>query len=184
MKSIMDKKDKNRQQVAQKKYRKAQSQKGLVRFELQVSSESKQRFEAMVKAAAEEYEIPWDSRQRMAKARAQIFDKITQDITHEFTALQQQIENLKEEVKALSPSFFKSDLQEQTPLPEAIRALPDDPKSLKHLLAKLHLAKQQAVLAANQYKRNAEQYQKLYDATSNYNEKLKKRLREYETFVE
>lgn len=180
----MDKMDTNRKQIAQKKYRKTQSRKGLVRFELQVSHESKQRFEAMVEAASEALETPWDPRQRMAKARAQIFDEITQGIMHEFTALQQQIEHLREEVKALSPSFFKTDLQDKTHLPEAIRSLPDDPKQLKNLLAKLHLAKQQALLAANQYKRQAEQYEQLYEASSNYNEELKRKLQDQEAFIE
>ena len=68
----------------QKKYRKAQHNKGLVRFELQVSREAKDRFETLVGAAANEFEKPWDKRRRMAKARAQIFDEITDGICHDF----------------------------------------------------------------------------------------------------
>ncbi len=96
------KKDKNRQQ----KYRQAHASMELVRYELQVNAESKARFENLVRAVADEYESPWDERQRMAKARCQVFDEITQDVVHEFAGLQVHIDSLKAEIKALSPSFF------------------------------------------------------------------------------
>ena len=63
---------------SQRKYRKSQSDKGLVRFELQISAKSKACFEAMVKVAADEYKDPFSERRRMAKARIQVFNEITQ----------------------------------------------------------------------------------------------------------
>ena len=172
------------QQRYQKKYRQHQSHKGLARFELQVSAESKVIFEDMVKAAAEEYIEPHGERQRMAKARIRIFDEITKDIKHEFFTLKDQIKALKDEITALSPSFFKSDETQSIPLPEAIRALPDDPKRLKALLARTYKEAQQARLAAREYKRKAEQYESLYEAASSYNDKLTLQLKEAGAFIE
>ena len=45
----------------------------------------------MVKAAADEYIEPYSEKQRMAKARVQIFDEITEDIRHEFFTLKNQV---------------------------------------------------------------------------------------------
>ena len=168
----------------QKKYRQSQTNKGLMRFELQVHARAKARFEEMVSAAADEVVLPWDPRRRLAKARAQVFDEITQGITHEFFALKDQIAALKEEIKALSPSFFKTNQADQTPLPEAIRALPDEPQQLKALLANTYREAQQAKLAAKQYKRQADQYEELYETTSNYNDELKKQLKEQGVLIE
>lgn len=176
--------EKRPRQKAQKKYRIAQAHKGTVRFELQVQAESKARFEALVEAAAEEFEEPWDKRRRMALARAQVFDEITQDITHDFTALKHQIYALKKEVAALSPAFFKSTTQEATPLPEAIRALPDNPQELKALLARTYREAQQAKLATQKYKRLSEQYHELYEVATNYNDELKGRLQKKGEFVQ
>ncbi|ATN83090.1 hypothetical protein AYO24_10455 (plasmid) [Coxiella burnetii] len=162
---------------AQKKYRRSQANKGLVRFELQVRADAKKRFEAMVQAAAEEYPEPWNERQRMAKARARIFEEITQGTLHEFFTLKEEIERLKEEVKTLSPQFFQSENIAPTPLPEAIRSLPDNPQQLKAILAKIYQTGLQAQLAVKEYKRRAEQYLKLYEAASNSNEELKSRLK-------
>lgn len=72
----------------QKKYRRTRRSKGITRFELQVNAESKTRFEKLVESAADEFQKPWDKRQRMAQARAQIFDEITDGICHDFFALQ------------------------------------------------------------------------------------------------
>ncbi len=168
----------------QRNYRQSQGNKGLVRFELQVNTESKARFEAMVEAAAEEFSAPWDLRQRKAKARAQIFDEITQGTTHEFFELKDQIGALKEEITALSPSFFTSDTTEQIPLPEAIAALPDDPKHLKAVLAKTHRQAQGFKQAAHEHKRQAQQFQALYDTVNKYNDELKEQLKQEGLFVE
>lgn len=168
----------------QKKYRTSQSNKGLIRYELQVKERSKAQFETLVAAAAEEYSEPWSPRQRRAKARVQIFDDITQGITHDFTALQRQIRALKEEVAALSPTFFKSDAKDSTPLPEAIRALPDDTRQLKTLLARTYREAQQDKLDTKKYKRLSEQYRELYEVATNYNDELKSRLQKKGEFVQ
>ncbi len=160
----------------QKKYRHAQAHKGLVRFELQVNAQAKARFDRLVAAAADDEAELWDPRRRIAKARAQIFEEITQGVVHEFLGLQDQIKVLKAEIQALSPSFFKTDQNDHTPLPQAIRALPDNPKQLKTLLAKSHRDAQHARHAANQYQRHADQYQALYDASEQYTMELEQRL--------
>lgn len=61
----------------QEKYRSKQAQKGFVRYELQVPTEAKERFEELVSEVAEEYVEPYDKRQRLAKARAQVFEELT-----------------------------------------------------------------------------------------------------------
>lgn len=164
-----------RKQKAQKKYRKVQSNKGLKRFELQVSEESKARFDEMVKAAADDYPEPWDSRRRIAKARASVFDEITQGVIREFHSLKDQIESLKAQISALSPSFFKSDEAEDTRIPDAIIALPDSPEQLKKILSKIYRESQQTKLNLREANRQAKQYQELYEAMSNYNDELVKK---------
>lgn len=162
---------------AQKKYRSAQANKDLVRYELQIKADSKARFEALVKAVADELDGPWDERRRLAKARTQVFDNITQNVLQQFSGLQTQIEHLKEEIKALSPSFF-IDLQQSTVLPEAIAALPDDPKQLKAILAKTYAESQQAKQLAQKLKSRAEQYRQLHEVSSRYNDELRAQLTE------
>lgn len=162
----------------QKKYRRSQEQKGLVRFELQVPAESKARFEEMAEAAADEYASPFDIRKRMAKARAEIFDQITKDIKHEFFTLKDQIASLKEEIKALSPTFFKTNEHDQTPLPESIKTLPNDVEKLKTLLARVYSELQSEKLISFENKRKAEQYYDLYETVNTHNDELQKRLNE------
>jgi len=163
----------NRKQLAQKKYRQTQQNKGLVRYELQISAEAKARFETLATSAAEEIAAPWDPRRRLAKARAQVFEEITQGVTHEFFALKDQITALQTEIKALSPQFFKQKTSHKTPLPEAIRALPDDPKRLKAHLAQFYQDMQIAQREALKYKRLSAQFEALYDVASKQNEALK-----------
>ncbi len=166
-----------------KKYRKAQHNKGLVRYELQVNAGAKARFEALVEAAADEFEAPWDIRRRMAKARALVFEEVTSGAIHDFFALKDQIQALKEEIKVLSPSFFISNVPQKAPLPEAIRNLPDDPQQLKTLLSKLYSESQQAKIQATEYKRKADQYLSLYDTVSDYNDELKLKLKENDILI-
>lgn len=167
----------------QQKYRQAQESKGLVRFEIQLPANIKARFDALVEAIAEELQEPWDTRQRIALARIQVFEEITQGVTHDFTALTTEIAALKEEIKALSPTFFKSHANEQIPIPEAIRALDDNPEQLKQLITKLYQGLQATKLSAHEYKRSASQFEALYEASSRYNEELKQKL-QYETTEE
>ncbi len=166
----------------QKKYRRSQFNKGLVRFELQVNTKAKMLFDEMVKAAAEEYNEPWDKRRRIAKARVQVFDEMVQNNQHEFLALKEQIAALRAEIKTLSPTFFKV-IDNNTPLPEAISALSDDSKKLKILLTQQYQETQKAKNSTQKYKRLAEQYHKLYEALDSNNEELKKRLDKYEESI-
>ena len=159
----------------QKKYRQKQEAKGLARFEIQLPTKTKAKFDELVEAVAEEYARPHSKRQRIALARIQVFEEITQNITHEFFELKDKISSLKEEIKALSPNFFKTKT-DNTPLPEAISALPDDAKKLKGLLAKLYQGLQAAKLTATEEKRRAKQFEALYNAANDYNDKLKAKL--------
>ena len=160
-----------------KTYRKAQKNRGLVRYELQVNASSKAKFEKMVECAAAEYDYPWNIRQRMAKARSDIFDEITRGLQHEFTSLKQHIAELKDEIKALSPSFFSKEASlEQTPLPQAIASLPDDPKRLKLLLTRTYKECQQAKREARTYKQESVRFQELYRTVDTFNDELQAKL--------
>lgn len=159
----------------QKKYRQKQEAKGLARFEIQIPAETKEIFDELVEAVAEEYVRPHSKRQRTALARIQVFEEITQGITHEFFELKDKIQALKDEIKALSPNFFKTKT-DNTPLPEAIGSLPDDPQKLKKLLAKLYQGLQAANIKATEQERRAKQFESLYSAASDYNEKLQIKL--------
>ena len=159
----------------QKKYRQKQEAKGMARFEIQIPVETKAKFDELVEAVAEEYIRPHSKRQRIALARIQVFEEITKNITHEFFELKDKIISLKEEIKALSPNFFKTKI-DSTPLPEAINTLPDDPKQLKQLLAKLYQGLQAAKLSATEQKRRAKQFEALYSTASDYNDKLRTKL--------
>ena len=167
----------------QQKYRQTQESKGLVRFEIQLPANTKARFDTLVEAIAEELQEPWDTRQRIALARIQVFEEITQGISHDFTTLNTEIAALKEEIKALSPTFFKSEAREQIPIPEAIQSLPNEPDQLKQLITKLYQRLQVTKLSAHEYKRSASQFEALYEASSRYNEELKQKL-QYETTEE
>ena len=131
----------------------------------------------LVEAVSRELQEPWDTRQRTALARIQVFEEITQDISHDFTALTAEIAALKEEIKALSPTFFKSHTNEQIPIPEAIQSLPNEPDQLKQLITKLYQGLQAAKHSAHEYKRSASQFEALYEASSRYNEELKQKLK-------
>lgn len=168
----------------QKKYRQAQENKGLVRYEIQVKKETKDKFEKMADAAAEEYIAPLDKRQRLAKARSDVFDKLVHGIEHKFTALQEQIQSLKDEVASLSPAYFKATSKSKTPLPEVISSLPDDPHKLKRILAETYRVAQIAKISSKQNKEDADRLQRLYDASYDYNETLEKKLKELKEIME
>jgi hypothetical protein len=162
----------------QKKYRRTQQNKGVVRFEIQVDANTKARFDEMVEAVADEYIEPFDLRRRNAKARAQVFREITQNVTHEFFTLKDKIKALKEQITALTPSFFKTNTIEKTLIPDAISALPDDPQHLKSLLAKIYNEGQQAKLAATEFKRRADQFSELHELSQIQNDEYRKKLKE------
>lgn len=174
--NILDKKQPDRF----KTYRENQKKKGFSRIEFQAYTEAKERFEAAAMAIADQYNHPFDLRCRLKKAKTELFSQLTQGVTQEFYQLKEQIQALRNEVKALSPSFFKSDQDGQIPLPEAISTLPDDPAVLKQVLARTYQDCQQAkkkLLNTDEWLRR---YQALHEAAESYNERLKTRLSKYE----
>jgi len=171
-------------QRKQKKYRRAQFSKGLVRYELQVHSESKDLFEEIVQTVADEMVEPTDERRRMAKARIRVFDEVMQGITHEFFTLKDQIKALQDEITALSPSFFKVDATDQPPLPNAVRALPDDPDYLKKLVTQFFQNAQAAIQTGKEHERRAKQYLELYEASQAENTRLRSLLSKHDISIE
>ena len=165
----------HRKQQAEEKYRQSQKNKGVVRYQFQATQQSKEKFEQMATAIAAETAQPYDLRQRLAQARTQLFDDITQHTVHEFTVLTDKIATLTAEVQALSPVFNPHSTTER-PLPQTIADLPNDPKQLKVLLANLYQETQQAKQQVAKYQQQAQQYQDLYNTSENYNEQLKAQI--------
>ena len=157
----------------QKDYRKKQQASGLVRYELQVPKRLKAVMEEMASEVAEEYASPRSLKQRMCKARAEVLQKATQNIRHEFFELKDRIRELTAQVTALSPSFFKTSEQDNTPIPDAISSLPDDPKQLKQLLARTYKDMQTAKVRLSQVESDSKRYLALYDLEMKESERLK-----------
>ena len=174
MEEILNKIKTERQRKYQKKYRQRQHDKQLVRLELQLEAQYKQRFDELVAAKAKDY--PYDIHQQrcIALARRQVLQEALANTETSFISLRDQIEALKIEIRALSPSFFKTDHEKTLPLPEAIKALPDNPQQLKVLLAKFHreIAKENRTI--HKLEENEKRYRELYEAQYNENERLKK----------
>ncbi len=175
----MDLKTPRNRESSQEKYRKKRLDQGFVRFEIQVRAQSKQRFEEMASVLAEEYDAPWDPRQRKAMARADVFDEVTKGVTNEFFALKATVSALKQEVRALAPNFFVSG-NNRTPLPSAIDSLPDNPKELKLILAKIYREAQSAKRESKESVRKANQFERLYNTSYEENEALLKKIRAIE----
>ncbi len=185
--SVTDSKIKEILPSYQKKYRKTQQQKGLVRYEIQVFEESKVNFEAAVSAAADEYTLPYSKKARKAKARAQLFDKQTKGTVHKFQALEaelkaEQAKNkiLEEKIRALSPNFFVTDISENIALPDAIAAT-NDPKKLKTLLSQAFNEVRKHKGDAAHYERLMNNFEGLYKLSEQENSTLKFKLKKYET---
>lgn len=169
----MDRKQPNRL----KKYRSKMDNDGFERLEFYIRTNYKAQFEALAQATADELVEPFDARQRVRLAKTRLFEEMMQKTTHEFFTLKDRIKVLEEEVAALAPAFFKT--TDKTPLPEAIRALPNEPDTLKAILAKVYQEAQQAKLDKREYKRRAEQYLKLYEVVSEQNVKLEQQLNQH-----
>ncbi len=157
---------------AQSKYRNRRSNDGFVRYELQVKKETKDLFEAMASAAADEIAEPWDKRRRLAAARAQLLDELLEGISHEFYTLKDQIRAMKDEIDALTPSFETSDGR-NVAMPMVIHELPDDPKKLKQLLANCYHQQEKIKIKLKENQRVTDQYQALYEASSAENDRLR-----------
>lgn len=164
----------------QKTYRLSQTAKGLARIEFFVNEATKSKFEELVKAIADEYMHPFNEKARRSKAKTALFEQLIRGVEPKFTHLQEQIEGLEAELKAVSPAFF--DLKRvsmNTPLPHTINQLPDDPQQLKALLAQTHIKAQKGEKEAREYKRLYQQQQELATAATDYVSLLKGRLKSY-----
>lgn len=156
-----------------KKCRDKMRAKGRRYYQFQVTESTFERFEKLVEARADEMVEPFDQRRREAKARTQLFDELTQEVIHQFFLKEEQIESLKNEISILSPSFFKSNNWDKTPLPAAIDTLPDDSIALKNYLATLHIESIKDKKAFAKSKTFNEKYRGLYEAQVKENERLK-----------
>ena len=170
---IMDIKEKDLAAEYQNDYRKKQERNGMVRYEIQVPKKLKDTIEEISSEVAEEYLAPRSLKQRMCKARAEVLQKATQNIRHEFFELKDRIRELTAQVTALSPSFFKTSEQDNTPIPDAISSLPDDPKQLKQLLARTYKDMQTAKVRLSQVESDSKRYLALYDLEMKESERLK-----------
>ena len=147
-------------------YRQAQQARGFVRIEFQVKPEVKAKFEEAANVEAEKYAaVESDPRRRLTKARTVLFEKLANGTLHQFEQLKEENDSLKAQIATLSPSFFKPTHQ-NTPLPNAIIALPDDPTQLKRILAALFQESQKAKNQTIEWKRRAKQYCDLYQLSS------------------
>ena len=170
---MMDIKEKDLAAEYQNDYRKKQERNGMVRYEIQVPKKLKDTIEELSSEVAEEYLAPRSLKQRMCKARAEVLQKATQNIRHEFFELKDRIRELTAQVTALSPSFFKTSEQDNTPIPDAISSLPDDPKQLKQLLARTYKDMQTAKVRLSQVESDSKRYLALYDLEMKESERLK-----------
>jgi hypothetical protein len=164
--------------VYQRRYRKQQAKKKVVRLELQVDATLKQAFETMVAELAGDYTEPFNERGRKARARRELFEKGITQQSILFEGCEARIDALKQELAAVSPQFFTSTQAQGRPLPQAIAVLPDTPDTLKSLLAEYYqraLTAEAALKEAQGVARRAIEYREVQDVKMN---KLEARLKE------
>ena len=147
-----------------KKYKKNQKDRGISRLEISLPEKLKSEFEEMAQAVSNEFVEPQDRRQRLAKAKVQLMEELTQNINHEFFVLKDKISNLEAMVEFLSPTFNIEN--NTTPLPSFISNLKNEPTLLKGIIADLFKEKTTFEAQAKEYKRRSEQYLALYETVS------------------
>jgi hypothetical protein len=151
------------------KYRGSQSNKGLIRFEIQVQRSIKEDFDKMAHDLAEQYDEPWDIRQRLSKAKTQLFEEFTNNIKHEFTALKEKNKIAEDKIAFLTQSLPDfSNAPTLLNIDHRISSLPDDSKSLKNVIERMYRQLQKSALEAEAYKRKAHQYIELYEALQDH----------------
>lgn len=154
----------NKSLSKRQKYKKNQIDRGIKRLEISIPQHLKDEFEAMALAVSEEFVEPNDRRQRLAKAKIQLIEELTQNINHDFFVLKDKISKLEAMVEFLSPNFEMS--ESHTPLPSFITKLSDDPALLKGIIANLYKEKTTLQVLATEYKRRSEQYLALYETVA------------------
>jgi uncharacterized phage infection (PIP) family protein YhgE len=150
-----------------KKYKQKQKDRGYVRFEVMLPCKLRDKFEAMAREVSNEYIEPADNRQKIAKAKIELLAEFINGTNHEFFTLKDKIERQAKLIEYLSPTFNLKD--EMPELPEAIKALTNEPNELKQLLAQLYSENQSLKTQLNEVSRRAEQYLKLYELVSHLN---------------
>ena len=161
----------------QQQYRARKAKVGLVRYELEVPQVLKTQLEAMAELLSDEMDESLPYRQRIAAARRQLFaDGINGDV-QAYTTLREKITALESEVTHLSPAFFNSKAPSPKALPEAIVRLPDEPASLKTLLAQFYQRALQAERNLQDSDSRASRYLDLYEVQSNENQRLRQQIK-------
>ena len=133
----------------------------------------KDTIEEIASKVGEGYATPRSISQCMCKARADVLEKATQNIRHKFFELKNRIRELKQQIEALSPSFFKTHEKENTSFPDAILSLPDNTNQLKKLLATTYIGMQTAKTKLVRVESDSKRYLALYDLETKESERLR-----------
>ncbi len=144
----------------QQTYRGRLATQGLVRYEVQISNETKEELDKLAPSIANEF-AHGSKQTKMKLAKKRLFEEFTADIKHEFFELKDRIERQEAIIKALSPTFNTK--TEDHPIPDSIHNLSNDPKVLKKIITKLHIENASLKVQKEEYKRRSEQYLKLYE---------------------
>lgn len=147
----------------QKTYREGLNKNGLVRYEVQISNETKQTLESLAKSISKEFASTSEPT-RMKLAKMRMFDEFANDIKHEFFELRDRIAKQEKMIEALSPTFYIK--TGERPIPKSVENLTDDPKELKKIIAELHSERASLKIQREEYQRRSEQYLALYEAVS------------------
>ena len=163
-----------------KKYRLKQISEGKERIEFWVNQKTKELFDQMVTKIADELMNPYSERDRRAKAKTILFDQLVNGVWPKFIHMREEIEGLKEELKATAPAFFDLDkIYNDTPLPHTINQLPDDPKKLKILLSKTFIQAQEAEKKLKHCQYWLNRKTEMAEASQAYVSKLKGKLKSF-----
>ncbi len=87
---------------------------GLKTVRLELEPNYYQHFETLCEAKARDLPASFDQRLLKTKAKALVIKEALNQTSTTFLTLTEQIEQLKAEIRALSPSFFKTDADQAT----------------------------------------------------------------------
>lgn len=147
----------------QKTYRDSLDKKGLVRYELQIPSDTKEQLDKLAITIANEF-AHGSEQTKLRLAKQRLIEELVAGLKHDFFDLRDKIEKQKVIIKALSPTFnVKTD---DHPIPDSIQKLTNDPEELKRLITKLHVENASLRVQKEEYKRRSEQYLRLYETVA------------------